>query len=152
MVLLLLAGAVLYYRTSTSASVVTESPTTPVIAGSPPVVEPEATPSTATPKQSVEPTSAEAPTIQVRGGPITAKPFQTVPIRGTYHGGPNTFVHAQRREGAGNWVVFPLPARTDQLGRFIVHVEIGEVGHHWVRIVDPEKNVKSDGFVVVIEG
>ena len=151
LVLLLLVGAVLYYRTSTSASVVAGSPTTPVRASSPPVV-PEATPSTPTPEASVEPTSAETPTIKVRGGQIRAKPFQTVPIRGTYHGGPDTFVHVQRREGAGNWVVFPLPAKTDQLGRFIVHVEIGEVGHHWVRVIDPIKKVKSQGFVVVIEG
>ena len=91
--------------------------------------------------------------IQLHDGPrIHAKPFQTVPIRGTYYGGPNTFVHAQRREGAGNWVVFPMAAKTDPLGRFIIHVEIGDVGHHWVKVVDPRKKVASKPIVIKIEG
>jgi len=155
LVVLLLVGAVLYYRTSTSASVVAPNRTTPPSLSSSPVGAPDAdaTPSTTTPRARVKPNSTKGPMIQVHGDlRIRATPFQTVPIRGTYHGGPNTFVQAERREGAGKWAVFPLPARTDRLGRFILHVEIGEVGHHWVQVVDPKKKVKSQPIVVVIEG
>jgi hypothetical protein len=156
LVVLLLVGAFLYYRTSTSASVMAPSPGTPSSASSAPVAEPhpDATPSTTAPRASVKPTAAKVPMIQVHGDRrIRATPFETVRIRGTYHGGPNTFVQAERREGAGKWEVFPLPASTDQLGRFILHVEIGEVGHHWVQVVDPKKKkVKSQPIVVIVEG
>ena len=150
-VALLLIGAVLYYRASTSASVVAPTPGPPSSASSPPVAD--ATPSTTPPRASVKPTSAKGPAIRVHGDlRIRAAPSQTVPIRGTYQGGPDTFVQAERREGAGKWVVFPVPARTDQLGRFIVHIEIAEVGHHWVQVVDPKKKVRSQPIVVIIEG
>jgi hypothetical protein len=157
LVVLLLLGAVLYYRSSTSASVVAPIPSAPSSAGPTPVVEPDATPSTPTPTPtpdaSVKPTTDEVPTIRVHGDfPIHARPFQTVAIRGTYHGGPNTFVHAERREGAGRWLAFPLTAKTDRMGRFITHVELSGAGHHWVRVVDPKTRVVSKGFVVVVEG
>jgi hypothetical protein len=156
LVVLLLVGAVLYYRTSTSASVVTPSPTPPSSASSSPVVDPTPTPSTPTPstsppEASVEPTAAEVPKIRLHGDSrILAKPFQTVRIRGTYHGGPDTFVQAERREGAGRWVAFPLAAQTDRAGRFIMHVEFSAVGHHWVRVVDPKTRVVSDDPIVVV--
>ena len=155
LVVLLLLGALLYYRTSTNASSVAPSPGTPSTASSPSVAEPhgDATPSTNPSRASVKPTAAKGPIIQVHGDRrIRATPFETVRIRGTYHGGPNTFVQAERRVSAGKWEVFPLPASTDRLGRFILHVEIGEVGHHWVQVVDPKKKVKSQPIVVVIEG
>jgi len=88
----------------------------------------------------------------VYGGRVTsAKPFQTVRIRGTYHGGPDTYLRAERREGA-RWVAFPLLAKTDRLGRFITHVELGATGPHWVRVVDPAAKVASDPFVLEIKG
>ena len=152
LVVLLLVGAVLYYRTSTSASVVTPSPSPLSSASSSPAVDPTPTPSTTTPKASVKSTAAEVPTIRVHGDfPIRTKPFQTVRIRGTYDGGPDIFVQAERREGAGRWVAFPLAAKTDRVGRFIMHVELSAVGHHWVRVVDPRTRVVSKGFVVVVE-
>lgn len=152
LVVLLFVGAVLYYRTSTSASVVTPSPSTPASASSSPAVDPTPTPSTTTPKASVTPTSAQVPTIDLHGDlRMSAKPFQTVRIRGTYHGGPDTFVQAERREGAGRWLAFPLPAKTDRVGRFITHLEFSSVGHHWVRVVDPKTRVVSEPIVVIIE-
>jgi hypothetical protein len=158
LVVLLMVGAVLYYRTSTSASVVAPSPSAPSSAAPTPVVEPDPTPSTPTPstptpKASVKPTSAEVPTIRLYAdADISARPFQTVAIRGTYHGGPNRLVHAERREGAGRWLPFPLAAKTDGLGRFITHVELSKVGHHWVRVVDPKTRIVSKPMVVVIRG
>jgi hypothetical protein len=151
LVVLLLVGAVLYYRTSTSASVVTPSPTPLSSASSSPVVDPSSTPSTSTPEASVKPTADEVPKIRLHGDSrIFAKPFQTVRIRGTYHGGPDTFVQAERREGAGRWVAFPLASKTDRAGRFIMHVELSYAGHHWVRVVDPKTRVVSDDPIVVV--
>ena len=61
------------------------------------------------------------------GNVTYAKPFETVRIRGTYHGGPETFLQVEWRRAA-TWVAFPIPTKTDQAGRFIAYVEMGRPG------------------------
>jgi hypothetical protein len=81
----------------------------------------------------------------------SAKPFQTVPIQGTYHGGADTFLQVQRWEG-GRWRAFPLPTKTDQSGRFTAYVELGQPGLYWLRVQDADSDVKSKPFLLVIKG
>ena len=79
------------------------------------------------------------------------KPFQTVPIQGTYHGGANTFLRVQREEG-DQWLDFPLSTKTDQSGQFTAHVEFGRPGRYRVRVLDPDSGVTSKPLVLVVEG
>lgn len=95
--------------------------------------------------------SAKVVDIQVETPAAPAKPFQTVPIRGTYHGGPETFVRVQRWERA-RWRPFPLEARTDRSGQFTAYVELGEPGLYWLRVLDPGSRVRSKPFLLVIKG
>ena len=81
----------------------------------------------------------------------SAKPFQTVPIPGQYHGGADTFLRVQRWEG-NRWRAFPLPAKTDQSGQFTAYVELGQPGLYWLRVLDPGSGVKSKPFLLVIKG
>jgi hypothetical protein len=93
----------------------------------------------------------EGPTIQLENLADSARPFQTVRIEGTYRGGPDTFLQVQRLEG-GDWLSFPLPAKTDQSGQFTTYVELERSGRYWLRVVDPGSAVTSKPFVLVIEG
>ena len=72
----------------------------------------------------------------------SAKPFQTVPIRGTHRGGADTFLRVERWAG-GKWVPFPLPAKTDQSGQFTAYVELGQPGRYRLRVLDPDSGVTS---------
>ena len=81
----------------------------------------------------------------------TARPFETVRIQGTYHGGANTFLRVERRE-AGKWLAFPLPTKTDQSGQFTAYVEFGQPGRYQLRVLHPESGVTSKQFVLVIKG
>jgi hypothetical protein len=56
----------------------------------------------------------------------------------------------QRGEG-GKWMDFPLPTKTDQSGRFMAYVELGQPGRYRLRVLDPDSGVTSKTFVVVIE-
>jgi uncharacterized protein YjbI with pentapeptide repeats len=96
-----------------------------------------------------EPTSA--PSVQLEDLPDSARPFQTVRIQGTYHGGAHTMLRVQRWE-EGKWLAFPLPTKTDQSGQFTTHVEFGQPGRYQLRVLDPESGVTSKPFVLVIEG
>ena len=51
-----------------------------------------------------------------------AKPYQAVPIQGTYRGAADTLLRVQRWE-EGVWVSFPIPTMTDESGQFTAHVE-----------------------------
>jgi hypothetical protein len=82
---------------------------------------------------------------------LSAKPFQTVRISGTYRGGADTFLQVQRWE-AGKWLAFPVPTKTDQSGRFTTYVELGQPGRYQLRMVDPDSGVTSKPFVLVIRG
>lgn len=94
--------------------------------------------------------SAEEQKIQVEDSPESARPFQSVRIQGTYHGGADNFLRVQRWE-AGKWLDFPVPTKTDQSGRFTTHVEFDQPGRYQLRVLDPESGVTSKLFVLVIK-
>jgi len=95
--------------------------------------------------------SAEQRAIQLEDLADTAKPFQTVPIQGTYRGGGDTFLRVQRWE-SGKWLDFPLPTKTDESGRFTAYVELGQPGRYALRVLDPDSGVTSKILVLVITG
>ncbi|HEX6757815.1 MAG TPA: hypothetical protein VF086_05290, partial [Propionibacteriaceae bacterium] len=96
-------------------------------------------------------TGGAGSTIQSGDLPDFARPFQTVRIQGTYHGGANTVLRVQRWE-EGKWLAFPLPTKTDQSGQFTTHVEFGQPGRYQLRVLDPDSGVTSKPFVLLIEG
>jgi hypothetical protein len=57
----------------------------------------------------------------------------------------------QRWEG-GKWLSFPLPAKTDQSGRFTAYVELGQPGRYQLRVLDPDSGGTSKTFMLVIKG
>jgi hypothetical protein len=95
--------------------------------------------------------SAEEKTIRLDDLANSARPFQTVRIQGTYHGGANTFLRVQRWE-KGKWLAFPIPTKTDQSGQFTTYVELGQPGRYRLRVLDPNSGVTSKPFVLVIKG
>jgi hypothetical protein len=111
-----------------------------------------ATPSTTEPPASAPrsgPAAGEA--IQVEDVAASARPFETVRIRGTYRGGAETFLRVQRWEG-GKWLAFPLPTKTDKSGQFTAYVELGQPGRYRLRVLDPSSGLTSKPFVLVIKG
>ena len=90
-------------------------------------------------------------TVQVEDVPDSARPFETVRIRGRYRGGADTFLRVQRWEG-GEWLAFPIPTKTDQSGQFTAHVEFGQPGRYQLRVLDPGSGLASKTCVIVIEG
>jgi hypothetical protein len=108
-----------------------------------------ATPTANVPSNESAGTGGESP-IQLEDLADSAKPFQTVRIEGTYHGGADTFLQVQHWEG-GEWVSLPLPAKTDQSGRFTTYVEFGQPGRYRLQVVDPSSGVTSKAFVLVIK-
>ena len=92
-----------------------------------------------------------AQTIQLKSSADSAKPFETVPIQGTYRGGKDTFLHVQRWE-AGKWLAFPLPAKTDPSGAFNAYVELGQPSRYRLRVLDPDSGASSKPFVLIIKG
>jgi hypothetical protein len=92
-----------------------------------------------------------AETIQLENSASAAKPFQTVRIQGTYRGGEDTTLRVQRLEG-GQWLAFPLPAKTDQSGQFTAYVEFGQPGLYQLRVLDPDSDLTSKPSVLMIEG
>jgi hypothetical protein len=109
--------------------------------------------SSADPSSPSDPRNGSAPegTIQLEDLADSARPSESVRIRGTYRGGAGTFLRLQRWEG-GRWLDFPLPTKTDQSGRFITYVEFGQPGRYSLRVLDPDSGVTSETFVVVIKG
>jgi hypothetical protein len=89
--------------------------------------------------------------IQLEDLSDSVRPFEAARIQGTYRGGADTFLRVQRWEG-GKWLDFPLPTKTDQLGRFITQAEFGQPGRYRLRVLDPDSGVTSKPFVVVIKG
>ena len=153
LVVFLLVCAVLYYRAPPSSSVAAPDPSTRASADPSSAPDAEPLPSTATPRPTgPRPSpSAKAASIDIYGDhAITAERFETVQIHGTYRGGADTYLRVDVREGA-TWVAFPFRPKTDHVGRFITHVELGQPGPHWLRVVDPETEVTSRPFVLVIE-
>ena len=66
-----------------------------------------------------------------------------------YHGGPNILLETQRLE-AGRWVSNPVPAMTDNSGRFTTYVELA-AGDYWLRMLDPDSGVTSEIFTVTVK-
>jgi hypothetical protein len=95
--------------------------------------------------------SAKTKAISVKDSAVSAKPFQTVRIQGTYRGGADTLLQVERWEG-GRWLAFPLPTKTDQSGQFTTYVELGQPGRYRLRVLDPGSGVTSKPFVLVIKG
>ena len=83
--------------------------------------------------------------------PDSAKPFETVQIRGTYRGGEDSIVRLQCWE-EDKWLAFPLPTRTDRSGQFTAYVEFGQPGRYRLRLLDPDTGVMSKTFVLEVKG
>jgi hypothetical protein len=95
--------------------------------------------------------SAEREAIQVKDVAASARPFETVRIRGSYRDGADTLLRVQRWED-GKWLAFPLPAKTDKSGQFTAYVELGQPGRYRLRLLDPSTGLTSKPFVLVING
>src|SRR5215217_3307643 len=78
----------------------------------------------------------EGETIQVDDVADSGRPFETVRIQGTYRGGADTLLRVQRWE-EGKWLAFPVPARTDQSGKFTTLISsLGSRGVYRLRVLD----------------
>ena len=172
-VLILLAGAAFFWIAPgfTTAGPSTTTTTNPSVGTGPTAVGSPTTtvggpPSSAGPGESSgsrAPTSTTSPgagdnggsgtgeTFQLAASTLVARPFQTVRIEGRYRGGADTFLRVQWWN-EGQWVVFPLPTKTDQSGRFTAYVDLGQTGRHRLRVLDPRSGVASKPFTVVIRG
>jgi hypothetical protein len=96
-------------------------------------------------------TRQDQSTIQLEGVVGSAGPSEAVRIQGRYRGGADTFLRAQRLEG-GEWVDFPIPTKTDQSGKFTTYVALERPGRYQLRVMDPNSDVTSKTFVLVITG
>jgi hypothetical protein len=67
-----------------------------------------------------------------------------------YAGGADTFLRAQRQEN-GQWISFPLPAKTDQSGRFTLYLELDKAGRYQLRALDPASGITSDPLVLEVK-
>jgi hypothetical protein len=99
----------------------------------------------------LDPRKGSAVAIQLEDLPGSARPFETVRIQGTYHGGADAFLRVQRWE-AGEWLAFPVPAKTDQSGKFTAYLEFGQPGRYQLRVLHLGSGVTSKPFVLVIRG
>jgi serine/threonine protein kinase len=116
-----------------------------------PTSAPATTPApTSASAEPTEPSPAQEKIIQLEDPAASAKPFETVQIRGTYRGGADTMLRVQRWE-SGRWMAFPLPTTTDQSGQFTAYVELGRPGRHEIRLLDPGSGVRSKPVVLVIK-
>ena len=105
-------------------------------------------PSTSSPPS---PSPVQEQVIHVGKVPDSAKPFETVRIRGTYRGGEDSIVRLQCWE-EDKWLAFPLPTRTDRSGQFTAYVEFGQPGRYRLRLLDPDTGVMSKTFVLEVKG
>ena len=90
-----------------------------------------------------------AKAIEVENPALSARPFQVVQVRGTYAGGAGVFLSAQRRE-KGKWISFPMPAKSDEAGRFTLYVELDRAGRYQLRAIDPASGTASEPFFVTV--
>jgi hypothetical protein len=108
-------------------------------------------PTTEPPASAPRSGSAEGDAIQVKDVAASARPFETVRIRGSYRDGADTLLRVQRWED-GKWLDFPLPTKTDKSGQFTAYVELGQPGRYRLRLLDPSTGLTSKPFVLVIKG
>ena len=154
------AAALVLLATSSAAWLIAE----PASSGAPPAatiqsgqsaarVSPTADPGTPEPTPTPRTTAGSDPvleTIQVEGSGVTAEPFETVPIRGTYRGGAQRFLQVQWRVN-GSWQAFPVPAKTDESGQFTAYVEMSRPNDYRLRVRDPQSGVTSDSFTLLVK-
>lgn len=117
-----------------------------------PTAGPTAAPSTPAPAPPTHGTSsspAAAESIEIQGPGATAEPFETVGLRGTYRGGGQRFLQVQRWV-SGRWQSFPVPAKTDESGRFTAYVELGRPNDYRLRVRDPQSGLTSEPFTLTI--
>jgi hypothetical protein len=138
----LLVGALLFGVTRDGGVTAQSVPSVPAAKGSKP---------TSVPSDRSTDKGGQESTIQLEDLPEPARPFQTVPIQGTYRGGANTLLRVQRWE-AGKWLTFPIPNKTDRSGQFTAYVELGQPGRYQLRLLDPTSGVTSRPVVLVIKG
>jgi hypothetical protein len=138
----LLVGALLFGVTRDGGVTAQSVPSVPAATGSKP---------TSVPSDKSSDKGGQESAIQLEDLHEPARPFQTVPIQGTYRGGANTFLRAQRWE-AGKWRTFPISTKTDRLGQFTAYVELGQPGRYQLRLLDPTSGVTSKPVVLVIKG
>jgi hypothetical protein len=119
-------------------------PSGPPVSESPPSEPPTTTPSVNTSS------SSAANSIEIEDWTRSVKSFQAVQVRGIYHGGPNTFVYAQRLE-EGKWLSFPLPTKTDGDGRFTLYGALDRPGGYWFRVIEPSSGLTSQQFAVMVK-
>ena len=117
-----------------------------------PIASPTAAPSTPAPAPPTQGTSSSPPvaqTIEIEGSGATAEPFETVRLHGTYRGGAQRFLQVQRWAN-GRWQAFPVPAKTDESGRFTAYVELGRPNDYRLRVRDPQSGLTSAPFTLTI--
>jgi hypothetical protein len=90
------------------------------------------------------------PAIELTTTTLSAEPFQTVRLRGTYAPLDRPTALRVQRQQQGEWVSFPLPVVTDGSGNFTAHVDLGRPGRYRLRIMDPETDTTSDVAVLHI--
>lgn len=88
--------------------------------------------------------------IALRVGALTARRMESVLLAGRLEGEPDTALRVQHLESPGRWTDFPLPAVTDEAGRFQTYVELNRRGPHKVRVVDPASGAVSVAFVIEV--
>jgi hypothetical protein len=141
-------------RTPTGTSPVTVSPPGAVGAARPsptPTADATATPKGEEPVADDEGGPPEsASVIRVNGSSFAGRPFETIPLRGSYPGADAGTILRVQAWVDGAWVDFPLPTTTDGSGRFTAHVELGSPGEHRVRVVDQKSGTASETIIVVI--
>lgn len=136
---------------STAASSTTAAPTAP------PPSSTTAAPTSPPPSNTNPPTSPPAstatsaqPPIELRTVDDSAARFETVPLTGSYPGATATRLEVQHRREAGTWTGFPLPTVVGPDGQFSTYVELGELGVHYLRVVDNGAGVASNVITVTI--
>ena len=73
-----------------------------------------------------------------------------MPLTGSYPGATATRLEVQHRREAGTWTGFPLPTVVGPDGQFSTYVELGELGVHYLRVVDNGAGVASNVITVTI--
>jgi hypothetical protein len=141
----LLIGALLFAATR-DRGVTAQSAPTVIATATATLTKPTNAPS----NQSTD-TGGEEPTIQSEDLPNSARPFETVRIKGMYRGGAETFLRVERWED-GKWLAFPVPTKTDQSGKFTAYVEFDQPGRYQLRMLDPGSGAASKPFVLVVKG
>ena len=154
---LALAAAALVTTVASTAAWLISVPGTPTadsgglsstaVTARPPVPEPPVPGPTTSGGDRTESKSADQATIRLVGTADSAKPWQTVAIRGTYVGRGETLLRVQHWD-AGKWREFPIPTKTDESGSFIAYVELGQPSRYRLRVLDPDAGAKSKPFVL----